>query len=242
MRAVSPCRTTRGSHRLDHAPARPLEQRVGGLERAELLERLHRREHEHDLVARVGLQRAGGREPAEVDRLGAVGLGRRVLGHGGEEEVRVEADRHRLRRDPARELHQRGRVAQHDAGLLGDLAHAGGTVRGIAHALAGVDRAAREHPGAAHEALGGVALDQQHLEALAAAAEQDHRGRLAGGRGLAAVQLGAGLRASLQLSPRTARSRPCGRRRPGRTSRSGCRRRPCRRGCRRRGRPRRGRR
>ena len=30
----------------------------------------------------------------------------------------------------------------------------------------GVDRAAREHPGAAHEALRRVALDEQHLEPL----------------------------------------------------------------------------
>ena len=43
---------------------------------------------------------------------------------------------------------QRGRVGQVDARLLVELAHGGGAVGGIALALARVDGAAREHPGA----------------------------------------------------------------------------------------------
>src|ERR1700733_13639134 len=40
--------------------------------------------------------------------------------------------------------------------------------------IGGVDRSAREHPGAAHEARARVALHEQHLEQVGAAAEQDH--------------------------------------------------------------------
>ena len=118
--------------------------------------------------------------------------------------MRVEADRDHRRRDPAREAHQRVRVRQRDAGLLGDLAHARGAVRGGALAVVGVDGAAGEHPGAAHEPLRRVALDQQHLEPLGAAAEEDHRRRLPRlGRLPRRVELGARLRAGLrQLSPR----------------------------------------
>src|SRR5207237_2625394 len=49
----------------------------------------------------------------------------------------------------------------------------------------GVDGAAREHPGPAHEASGGVALDEEDLEGLGASAEQDDR------RGRARYGLGA---------------------------------------------------
>ena len=68
-----------------------------------------------------------------------------------------------------------------------DLAHAG-----RAMVLAGVDRAAREHPGAAHEARRGVAPHEQDLEALGAAAQHDHGRRLARLRRRAGVELLAG--------------------------------------------------
>jgi hypothetical protein len=55
--------------------------------------------------------------------------------------------------------------------------------------LAGVERAAREDPGAAHEALLGVALDEQHLRAVRAVAEQDERRRLTRLGHLAGVEL-----------------------------------------------------
>ena len=55
--------------------------------------------------------------------------------------------------------------------------------------LVGVDRAAGEHPRPAHEPLLGVALDEQDLERVAAAAQHDHGGGLAGRRGGAGVQL-----------------------------------------------------
>ena len=51
--------------------------------------------------------------------------------------------------------------------LLGDLAHRRRAVRDVALALVRVDRAAGEHPGAAHEARLRRALDHQHLEPLA---------------------------------------------------------------------------
>ena len=56
---------------------------------------------------------------------------------------------------------------------------AASAVRGVALALAGVDRAAREHPHAAHEARLRGALHEQHLEGVVAAAQHDHRRRLA---------------------------------------------------------------
>ena len=86
------------------------------------------------------------------------------------------------------------------ARLLLHLAHARGAVRGVARALAGVDGAAGEHPGAAHEALRRVALDEQDLERLRAAPEHDHRRRLARLDRLAAVELGARLEAQATQS------------------------------------------
>jgi len=52
-------------------------------------------------------------------------------------------------------------------------------ISGVAVALGRVDRAAREHPHAAHEPRPGGAADEQHLERLGPAAQQDHRRRLA---------------------------------------------------------------
>ena len=102
-------------HGHDLAAAGVLEQRVGGGERRELLEVLDRREDEQDLAALVGVERALRREPAEVDALRAVDRGLRAVGRGREEEVRVEADLHLGRGDPARELHERRRVDARDA-------------------------------------------------------------------------------------------------------------------------------
>ena len=70
-------------------------------------------------------------------------------------------------------------VGQRDAGLLVQLAHGGGAVRAVVLALGALDGAAREHPHPAHEARGGIALDEQQLQVALIAAQQDH------GRGLA---------------------------------------------------------
>ena len=69
---------------------------------------------------------------------------------------------------------ERARVGQRDARLLGDLAHAGRVVASSEPSHG----AAREHPRAAHEPRAGIALHEQHLEALVAAAQHDHRGGL----------------------------------------------------------------
>ena len=82
-------------------------------------------------------------------------------------------------------------------GLLVELAHRAHAVRLVALALVGVDGAAGEHPRAAHEPRLGVALDEQQLERVAAAAQQDDR------RGLARDRLG---RSSLSSSPGPGRS------------------------------------
>ena len=68
-------------------------------------------------------------------------------------------------------------------------------------ALVAVDRPAREHPRAAHEAGVRVALDEQHLERARPAAQHDHG---AGGPrlgALAEVELLAGTRVVLIASP-----------------------------------------
>ena len=107
--------------------------------------------------------------------------------------MRVEADAHLRWRDPARELHQRVRVRQLQGGLLLDLADAREPVRRVPLAVARVDRAAREHPRAAHEALRRIAPDQQDLERVAPAPQDDHGRGLARRRRLARVELGPGL-------------------------------------------------
>jgi hypothetical protein len=99
--------------------------------------------------------------------------------------VGVEADGHFGRRDPARELDERGRVGQLEANFLTGLADGGEPVRAVAFALVGVDRSARKDPRAAHEALLGIALGEQHLEFRGSAPEHDDRGRLARRRGRA---------------------------------------------------------
>jgi hypothetical protein len=91
-----------------------------------------------------------------------------------------------LRRDPARERHERGRVVEGDARLLVQLAHGG---RAMGRVVLGVGvpasvsfddvhGAAGEHPDAAHEARLRRALDEQDLDRVRAAAEQDHARRL----------------------------------------------------------------
>jgi rubredoxin len=101
------------------------------------------------------------------------------VGSGGEEEVRVEADPHLGRGDPAREGHERVGVGQPQSGLLLDLAHAGRAVGAVVVAVGAVHGAAGEDPRAAHEARRRIALDQQHLHPLTAPAQHDHGRRLA---------------------------------------------------------------
>jgi rubredoxin len=153
------------------------------------------REDEQQPSRAVRLERGLRRVPPEVHALAAVDPWLGALGQRREEEVRVEPDLDHRRRDPARELHERGRVDAGDAGLLLELAHRGGAMRDVALALVGVDRAAREDPRAAHEPRRRVALDQQYLERLLAAAQDDDRRRLARLARLSGVQLlpGAGL-------------------------------------------------
>ena len=65
------------------------------------------------------------------------------------------------------------------AGLLLQLADRRDAVGRVALALVGVDRAAGEDPHAAHEARLRRAPDEQHLERVGAAAQQDDGRRLA---------------------------------------------------------------
>ena len=97
--------------------------------------------------------------------------------------------------DPARELDELGGVGQQHAGLLVQLAHRGGAMRAVVVALGLLDGAAGKHPHPTHEARGGVALDQQQLEPVGPAAQQDHSGRLPRERGRPGVVLLAGTRA-----------------------------------------------
>ena len=76
----------------------------------------------------------------------AVDLWLGVLRSAGEEEVGVEAHGDLPRRDPAAVGKQRLRVGQRDAGLLGDLAHAGDPVARVVLTVLGVDGTARERP------------------------------------------------------------------------------------------------
>jgi hypothetical protein len=153
---------------------------------------LDRGEDELELPARIRVQGALRRVPAEVDHLGAVGPRLLVRRRGREEEVRVEARRDLGGRDPAAELDQRGRVGEREARLLSDLAHRRGAMRAVALTLVGVHRAAREHPRAGHEARGGIAAQQQHFQRRRAAAQDDHARRLPRLGGSARVELLAG--------------------------------------------------
>ena len=81
------------------------------------------------------------------------------------------------------------------AGLLAKLPDRGDAMRLVAVALMRVDRSAGKHPYATHEARLRRAPDEQHLELLAAAAQQDHGRGLARGRGWAGVVLLAWARA-----------------------------------------------
>src|SRR5687768_10637428 len=75
-------------------------------------------------------------------------------------------------------------IVERDPRLLVELAQRGGPQRGVALALVAVDRAAGEDPHAAHEPGLGIALDEQQLERLGSASQQDDgRGQARGGRG-----------------------------------------------------------
>ena len=76
----------------------------------------------------------------------------------------VEADLHLRRRDPARELHERRRVGELDRGLLGSSRTAARRCAPSPSPSLRVDRAAGEHPHAAHEARLRRAPHEQHLE------------------------------------------------------------------------------
>ncbi len=106
--------------------------------------------------------------------------------------MRVEAGAHQLRGDPTRELDELGGIGQLDTGLLVQLAHGGGAMGAVVVALGLLHSPAGKHPHPAHEARGGVALDEQQLEPVAATAQQDHRGGLPRERGRPGVVLLAG--------------------------------------------------
>jgi hypothetical protein len=124
-------------------------------------------------------ERGGGREPARVHALAAVHPRLDAVWSACRVEPGVEADPHPLAlgRDPARERDELGVLGQRDPGLLLELAHGRGRVVGV---LAGVHGATREDPGAAHEALLRVALDEQDLGALRRVPKQDQRSGLPG--------------------------------------------------------------
>jgi hypothetical protein len=75
-----------------------------------------------------------------------------------DQEVRVEAHRDGLRRDPARPRQDLGLIVELDPGLLGQL-----PARRSSRLLPGLDHAAREDPDARHERCAGSAPDHQHL-------------------------------------------------------------------------------
>jgi hypothetical protein len=89
--------------REDLAPAGMGEQLVGGRENRQLLEVLDRREDQEQLRALAGRESRGGRVPAGVDDLAAVGSRLRAGRCRRQIEPRVEADLDLGRRDPARE-------------------------------------------------------------------------------------------------------------------------------------------
>ncbi len=167
-RATSPSSKTFGSTGCTSRPRACSSSSCDRAEAVELFEVLDRGEDEHELAFAVCLQRCLGREPAEVDHLLAVDLRLLAGGQRGEEEVRVEADLHLRRRDPARELDERVGVFELDRCLLAQLADRGGAMGAIAVALVGIDGASGKHPHAAHEARLGRAPHEQHLEQVVA--------------------------------------------------------------------------
>ena len=183
-RATSPSITTRGSIGTTSRPAAQPEQLVGGLERRQLLERLDRREHEQELAALVGLERAARRVPADVDasrrrraaarRPAAPRRGRSACRSGSCTSAGV------IQRENSISASGSGSATRR---LLGDLAHAGR--RGCPR------RASTAPPGNTHappmKRCAGVALDEQDLERLAAAAQHDHGGGLRGASSAAPV-------------------------------------------------------
>src|SRR5437763_5138954 len=158
-------------HRLHVAAARRLERMPDRLELGQLLEVLDGGEDEAELTAAIGVKSVDRPHPAQVHALLAVAARLRSGRRLGDEEVGVEADLRLLRRDPARERDEGLGVRERQAGLLLELAPArlGGA------AVLAVHRSAGEHPGAAHEALGRVALHEQHLGTLRAVPQNDHR-------------------------------------------------------------------
>src|SRR5437588_306297 len=128
--------------RSDVALRRMGQQRVHRVELAELLEMLDRGEDELDVTRSVGVERLLWREPAEVHALATVDPRLLSRWQRCEEEVRVEADLHLRRRDPARELHQAAGVLERDRRLLTQLSYGCRAVGVVSVSLAGVDGAA----------------------------------------------------------------------------------------------------
>ena len=87
-----------------------------------------------------------GREPTQLDALLTVHPGLLSGGQRGEEEVGVKTRAHLRRGDPARELHERGWIIEHDRGLLAQLADRRRTMSAVALALVRVHRASRGTP------------------------------------------------------------------------------------------------
>src|SRR4051812_340977 len=177
--------------RLDAALAGGLEHVFDRLVHPKLLQVADRREHEQQLVALVSVERVLRPQPAQIDALLAVAPRVGPFGSTRHEEPRVETDLHLRGCDPARPRDQGRGVLEHEPGLLLGLTHGGcGCI-----AVTLVHGAAREYPGAAHEARSRVALDEQDLGAGSGVAHHDHRGRHARNRYGAGVELLAGARA-----------------------------------------------
>ena len=192
MRAVSPCITTRGC---TGRTSRPCAYSISACadSNGEICSRcLIVGNTSSSSPAARRLERLARLVPAGVDDLAAVDLRGRAVGQRRQVEPGVEPDLDRGGRDPAAERDQRVWVVELDAGLLAELSDRRGAEGWLALALVAVDGPAGEHPRAAHELGGGVALDEQHLEGLGAAAQDDHGRRRARDRLLAGVELLSG--------------------------------------------------
>ena len=181
--------TTRGSTGDDLAAAGEAEQLVGASRSRQLLEVLDRREDEQrSRPPRCAASAPCGREPAEVDALVAVDrAARRRPAARARKKWVSNRTLTCARRDPAARTGRARAGRRRPTPASSSSSRTAATpVRGlVALALVRVDRAAREDPRAAHEPRRRVALHQQHLERLGAAAQQDHRRRLPRHRRLA---------------------------------------------------------
>ena len=124
---------------------------------------LDRGEHERDLLAGESVERAPRCKPG-LPSHALLAVDRRLLPFRQlrQKEEGVEAHRHLFGRYPAREFHERVGLREHDPSLLGKLAHRRRSVGAIAVVV--VDRAAGEHPHAAHEPRLLGAPDEQHSQ------------------------------------------------------------------------------